>query len=776
VARSRGSRAVPNAAANQSRRMARNPRNRAVGRLSATLLMLAAGAASLMASGSATSARTSLCTAPKAGLAYERRVNGALLSATDVWGNRLLATPNGPTYEAAARYLAPLRYASGPRGRALTTTGVYYLPFAYPLSPYGPRAFALHVADGSEIVTRRADGPRLSVFVGPGGSELYGSCARRSATLRLADGWLPILRTRYADAAGIRYRQESFAGRVPGIASLVSFVHLTADARASRVGAIVRLAASGQRRRLVSAASRYRIPAGALVDVYAVWLHRPVKAPRLDADEATYEAARAAVVRFWREQLGRGITFDVPDRNVMAAQRAVLVQQLALTWRYSIGNTYEELSFAEAQDVAQVLAAYGHADVAKAILRFSLRRLPVRFTSWRAGERLVAGGLYFRLHRDRSFLAEETPKLRRVLDILGARIARPGGGGLLSRELYSSDIRREVYGLHGQAVVWQGLREMGRVWAQNGYPRLAARCEALSERLGAGLRRALRASQRRLPDGSLFVPAALLDGGAPFATLTESRDASYWNLVVPYALASGLFPPDSAEARGLWRYMRLHGSRLLGLVRAGAFMLYGDASPPVSGTDQVYGLNVSRFLADNDEPDQLTLSLYGTLAAGMTPNTFVSGEGATVAPLEGAYHRTMFLPPNGGTNAAFLENLRLLLVHETRSANGAPRGLELAFATPRSWLHDGARLEVRQAPTSFGLVSYSIERHGRALQVTIEPPPSAASVRLRIRLPRGQRVGSVSGSARAVELDRRTATLEVSGRAGRVELELSVAG
>jgi hypothetical protein len=40
---------------------------------------------------------------------------------------------------------------------------------------------------------------------------------------------------------------------------------------------------------------------------------------------------------------------------------------------------------------------------------------------------------------------------------------------------------------------------------------------------------------------------------------------------------------------------------LLGLVRAGAYALYGPHAFPVGGTDQVYGLNVSRFLADNDE-------------------------------------------------------------------------------------------------------------------------------------------------------------------------------
>ena len=142
--------------------------------------------------------------------------------------------------------------------------------------------------------------------------------------------------------------------------------------------------------------------------------------------------------------------------------------------------------------------------------------------------------------------------------------------------------------------------------------------------------------------------------------------------------------------------MLAHGSRLLGLVRAGAYSLYGKPKYPVSGTDQVYGLNVARFLADNDRPDQLVLSLYGMLGASMTPDTFVSGEAATVAPLRGARYRSMYMPPNTASNSAFLETLRLMLVHETRDKDGSPVGLELAFATPRPWLGDGKTIAVER--------------------------------------------------------------------------------
>ena len=78
---------------------------------------------------------------------------------------------------------------------------------------------------------------------------------------------------------------------------------------------------------------------------------------------------------------------------------------------------------------------------------------------------------------------------------------------------------------------------------------------------------------------------------------------------MPYALASGFFAPDSAQARGTLAYLELHGSLLLGLVRAGAYAFYGRApTPRARGTDEVYGVNLARFLADIGQADQLVLA------------------------------------------------------------------------------------------------------------------------------------------------------------------------
>src|SRR3954454_19819438 len=114
--------------------------------------------------------------------AYVDGVRQALAQKPDVWGNALLAAPGGPSYDGVRALLHPLLLVGRPAGlkpRRLTDSGGYYLPFGQPQGDAGAGVVQLHVADGSQIVSRRADGSKLSVFVGSHGKEGDGSCLRR---------------------------------------------------------------------------------------------------------------------------------------------------------------------------------------------------------------------------------------------------------------------------------------------------------------------------------------------------------------------------------------------------------------------------------------------------------------------------------------------------------------------------------------------------------------------------------------------------------------------
>jgi hypothetical protein len=149
----------------------------------------------------------------------------------DVWGNELLRSPSGPTYLGAARHLRPLLLAARSTRRYLTRSGMYYLPFAWP-TQFGAHNVALHVADGSGIFANVTRGRKLTINVGRSAGERFGSCLSRLSTPQLADGYLPILETRYVDGRGVPYRQESFSTVNRETGKLLSFVRVTADTTA----------------------------------------------------------------------------------------------------------------------------------------------------------------------------------------------------------------------------------------------------------------------------------------------------------------------------------------------------------------------------------------------------------------------------------------------------------------------------------------------------------------------------------------------------------------
>lgn len=731
------------------------------------------------------------CGPNRAPLEYASAVQRAVDSGRDLWGHALLAARGGPTYRAAEGHLAPLLLGIQRKLRPLTPTGFYYVPLSFSWSNYGSTVFALHVADGSEIITRRVGGPAMRIYVGNGG-ELYGSCVERLRPAQFAEGHLPVLETSYTDRYGVRYRQESFVGHVYGtfgVRSIISFVRLQVDARHARATAHVRFDPTRWLRRtgpersgtragvrlivspgghFVGGGFRFLIQPGTRTTLYADWLNAPSPARAVKADAATYDTARRVTVKHWTSLLAQGAQFTVPEPAVQNAELGVLVQALSYGWRYSVGNPYEELSFAEALDSAEVTAAYGYPAIAKQILEVALRRLrekPQRLTAWRAGHVLSTAAAYYALTRDRTFVSRETPGLARVMNALAVRRT---ANGRLRPEPISSDVPYSIDGVAAQIAAWNGLLAADRLWSATGHRSLALRARNLALGLEHALRPAVRKAERRLAGGSLYVPYALSNDVGPFGSLTQKREGSYWNLVMPYAFATGWFPPHSRDAKGIVRYLLTHGSRLLGVTRSDAHIVYANR-PYGSGLGQVYGLSMSRFLADNDQSDQLVLSLYGMLAIGMTQGTYISGEAISVVPVEGTYIRRMYMPPNSGANASFLETLRLLLVHERRGPKGAPAGLDLAFATPRAWLTSGKTISVTGAPTSFGKVSYSIERTGNVVAVHLELPPHA-NARLRLRLPAGEHIAGASLST----LDRATSTIDLRGRQGTIAFRVTV--
>jgi hypothetical protein len=128
----------------------------------------------------------------------------------------------------------------------------------------------------------------------------------------------------------------------------------------------------------------------------------------------------------------------------------------------------------------------------------------------------------------------------------------------------------------------------------------------------------------------------------------------------------------------------------------------------------------------------------------------------------------MFMPPNNGSNASYLGTLRELLVHETT------RGLDLAFSTPRAWLANGQKIDVENAPTRFGKVSYTLERTGATIvgDLTL---PATRDTRLRLRVPAGEHLTRVVVGSAVIAADR-SGTIDLGARRGRLAVRATVGG
>ena len=755
---------------------------------------------------------------------YKSSVVQALSSKTDLWGEQAMNQPDGPTYDSVKGYLTPLMYALAPAasGSYLTDSGVYYIPFGQPTSPSTPGHFALHVADGSQIISDASGGRSMGIFVGSTGAERYGECIADLDAPELLDGYLPILETTYRDHDGITYSQESFAAPLPGTNLLASYVKVTAQATASASAhaAVLRfhtcdcnLALSGNR--LVSGGSTYLYAAagstfsgrnldypvdlsdGAPHSAYVVRLNNAsATAPDVTVDEATHVAARAQTKGFWDAKLGQGATFSVPEPLVMKAQRALLIQNLLMTWRYSLGNPYQAFYQDSSSAAVGTLGAMGFTDAYKSSLQDLLPLSKgANRRNWEIGEKLWHAADYYELTHDRSLIdANEAAYEAYAADLEAQHAADPNH--LLERQQYSSDIKHDVYGLHQIGIALEGLKSMVTVWGDLGRTDLVARFAPLAADLDTSYHAAVRASSVTLDDGSLFTAADLLDNEQPYDQITDSILGGYWNLVAHEGFAAYAYKPGSPEALATLKYLYQHGSRLLGLLRARD-----------SAVDDVYGVEQANFLADNNQADQLVLSLYGKLANGMTQNTFVSGEAENIGPLQtkwplqtgycaigqtpctppgpaegwtpDEYYRAMYLAPNSANNNFFLTILRLMLVHQVTAVTAAgstPHGLDLAASTPRGWLADGKTISVADVPTAFGTLAYSIhsQLHMNQVSATVAVPNRSVpgTLKLSLRVPDGKELRAVFVNGKPYDhFDSAAETIDLSGLTGTVNVK-----
>ncbi len=471
----------------------------------------------------------------------------------------------------------------------------------------------------------------------------------------------------------------------------------------------------GQRSKRLDLTVTLDLPAGGSKEFFLI-LPSPVVAPagrdRLLALD--YAAARARTLDFWSAYVARGAQFNVPDPAVNDLFRASLWHALRLPRRHSGGSIdlpYSNFAYDQTgtpwpvnQAVYVDYMLYGlrgydgiAAEELDAIYRNNqeFSGHVNGFAHWLA---YTPGMLYavaqnYLLSGDRESFDKLLPATMKALDWCLGQIR--SGKGLVEGPL--NDGTGDGYWAFNQAYLYASLDLMGKALARANHPR-AQECLTAAREFRAAVDRGFRIATTR-------------------ATLVQLRDHT-WSPYVPCEstrrgrIYEQWYPSDVDT--GAVHLLRLNaippasdlGDALLNDHEDNLFLHgWGMANEPV------YNQQATAYLIRDDAKAAIR-AFYSYMACAFSHSTW--------EPVEHRWRWGQYFGPPS-TDGAWFELYRNMLVRETDEQT-----LLLGQATPRQWLADGQRIEVKAAPTWFGNLSFEV--HSRAKSGSIE-----ASVRLEAR-------------------------------------------
>jgi hypothetical protein len=714
--------------------------------------------------------------APVSGDGKAVSVQDMVESRTDAWGHAAMRQPNGASYEFFENLLPPLRWVN-------TEFRHYPIVLSAPRSALKSRV----ISNGSGINLRAKSPPMwyepgtpVSFFVGEQ-HEPFGTDIARLKTPTYLDGYLPVVTIKY-EHGGVTYAEEVFAPVDESSADHgAAMVRFSVEGDAKKAGA-----KKGRVEAHIDSPGPLPVENGKVLDKEGACLvtfsdgwrwdaaskslstdllpgntaelivYTKARSPVAVTSDKHYESRKAECVRAWNDVLDRSMRLQTPEAIVNNAWRAMLIGNFMVAVgdrpHYSAQNAYAKLYEGECGDTLRSFMLFGHLDLSPAMLRPMLEfdRRDTRFHV--AGHKLQLLAFFYWQTRDAETVRAYGPLWRQAVELIVS--SREEDSGLLPKDRYAGDIAENVYSLNSNANCWRGLRDVAAMLRDMGEPNEATRLDRVTADYRGEILSAVKRSER-LDASPPFIPNALLADEPAHDPLTATRTGSYYDLMCPYIIGSEVFGQDSDREDWLIGYMQSHGGIAMGMPRVQPAQGIYKGEP---GVNPLYGLRYQLALLRRDEREKAIVGFYGQLAQGMTRGTFIGGEGSRF--LHGDEHgRSFYLPPNSTSNAAWLIVLRNLLVQDW-DLNGdvKPDTLRLLFAAPRRWLADGQVIDVANAPTAFGPVSYRVDSKLSEGYVDVKvtlPPRKVETMLLRMPLPDGWQISSaeIDGRGRSVKDD-----------------------
>jgi hypothetical protein len=441
---------------------------------------------------------------------------------------------------------------------------------------------------------------------------------------------------------------------------------------------------------------------------------------------ASYDEYRKRTVDFWEQIIARGIAVDLPERKVADAFKANLVYDLIARDKQD-GHyiqkvnefQYDAFWLRDASCIVHMYDVSGYHDIAGQCLGFFPRwQLPDgnylsqggQFDGW--GQAMYAFGQHYRITRDREFAASIYPSLRRAVAWLQqARrtdplhlipATTPGDNEDISGHVTGHNFIA-LGGLRNAIAIAEGLGNEtdATAWREEYSGFLAAlrsRLSVVTSRTGGYMPPGLDSlGGQDWGNMESVYPEQILDPHDPMVTSTlEATRAKYREGIMTYG-----------DGRWLHHYLTISNTE--------TEVIRGDQQTAI---DELYAL-LLHTSATHAGFEYCILS-WSTRDFGMN------------------------LAPHGWFAARFRTLLRDMLVREDGNT------LHLFSCLSPEWVHDGATIAVRKAPTYFGVANAALKcTPGKAL-VTLQNAFAAPPDSIVLHIPWFMNVRAVRSGGKSV--------------------------
>ena len=651
----------------------------------------------------------------------------------DILGELELAKNEDPSFESVSSYLPAM---NKPR----EVVGVKHHLHDIGVAP-----------DASLELSDDVDAPGSSVaFFEVGKPAVRFGAAPAGCSKSLMDG-LPVVVAGF-DHQGVHYRQTIF-GHSEGLnpdAELWAYVELQAESIDSAVRRTrVCFRVVPERAAKSTAEWELKLAPGSPA---RVCLRIPFDIQNqgwLEIGAPEFEKRKAEVLDSWKKDLSAGTQFRTPEKRVNEALGAWLAfASLDVDKRNGVLEPHDGAGFYE-QVYGYSAALYPHAldlwgrhEEARQVLESLLTfKTPdglfyKNFGTPDPGTLLFAMSEHFTLTADAEWLRRVAPKMIKMADWIIAKRresmtppgeTRPVTFGLIKFRPYCDHLE-PAFDYFGDTYCAVGLEKTARVLAGVGLKkesrRIGGEAAAYRTDILASMDAAVldRWGMKVLP----LEPDThrLLKG-------SNNRASGYYGLIASCMLESEFLPAADERTAWVMRFLQEKGGLRIGL------------SEFAGGIDHAYTYGYWLDCLKLDRVKPVILGFYGSLAYGMSRETY---SGVEVTRLfTGDNEPTL---PHLYSCTQQLRLLRMMLVREEGDR------LWIGQAIPRHWMTDGKTIEVKEAATAFGPVSFSIRAHpvlGRTeIELTAPARRTPKAVLLRLREPSGRKIAAVKVNGRPI--------------------------